>query len=57
METGEFPNIEAAIGRDVREGFARVAAVADDEGRFERGLQVLLDGIELDLKRRGVTAS
>jgi AcrR family transcriptional regulator len=56
METGEFPNIEAAIGRDVREGFARVAAVADDEGRFERGLQVLLDGIELDLKRRGVSA-
>jgi AcrR family transcriptional regulator len=56
MGTGEFPNIEAAIGRDVREGFARVAAVADDEGRFERGLQVLLDGIELDLRRRGVSA-
>jgi AcrR family transcriptional regulator len=52
METGEFPNIEHAIGRDVREGVARVAAIANDEGRFERGLQVLLDGIALDLERR-----
>jgi AcrR family transcriptional regulator len=56
METGAFPNIERAIGRDVREGFARVAAIANDEGRFERGLQILLDGIELDLERRGVSA-
>jgi AcrR family transcriptional regulator len=56
METGEFPNVEATMGRDVREGFARVAATAKDEGRFERGLQVLLDGAELDLKRRGVSA-
>lgn len=31
METGEFPHLEAAIGRDVREGFARVAAMANDE--------------------------
>jgi AcrR family transcriptional regulator len=52
LETGEYPNVEAAIGRDVREGFARVAAVANDEGRFERGLQILLDGVELDLERR-----
>jgi AcrR family transcriptional regulator len=54
METGEYPNVEAAIGGDVRAGFARVAAVANDEGRFERGLQILLDGIALDLERRGV---
>ena len=54
METGEYPTVEAALGGDVREGFARVAAVANDEGRFERGLQILLDGVELDLKRRGV---
>jgi AcrR family transcriptional regulator len=52
METGEYPHVEHAIGRDVRTGFARVAAVANDEERFERGLQILLDGIELDLARR-----
>ena len=52
LETGEFPHIAAAMGRDVRAGFARVAAVANDEGRFERGLQRLLDGIELEVERR-----
>jgi AcrR family transcriptional regulator len=52
METGEYPTVEAAIGGDVRTGFARVAAVANDEGRFERGLQILLDGIALELERR-----
>ena len=52
METGEYPTVEAAIGGNVRQGFARVAAVANDEGRFERGLQILLDGIALDLERR-----
>jgi hypothetical protein len=57
METGEYPTVEAAMGRDVRTGFARVAAIANDESRFERGLQVLLDGIELDLQRRGISAS
>jgi hypothetical protein len=52
LESGEYPTIEAAIGREVREGFARLARVAADPGRFERGLQKLLDGIELDLERR-----
>jgi hypothetical protein len=32
--------------------FRRFAAVASDERRFERGLQILLDGIELELERR-----
>src|SRR5436309_11796576 len=39
IETGEYPHVEAAIGRDVREGFERVARVACDPGRFERGLR------------------
>jgi AcrR family transcriptional regulator len=52
METGDFPNVERALGRDVRQGFGRMAALANDESRFERGLQKLLDGIELDLERR-----
>jgi AcrR family transcriptional regulator len=52
METGEYPTVVAAIGGDVRTAFARIAAMANDQGRFERGLQVLLDGIALDLERR-----
>jgi hypothetical protein len=56
METGEYPHVEAAIGRDMREGFARMAELANDENRFERGLQKLLDGIALDLERRGAAS-
>jgi hypothetical protein len=52
LESGEYPNVEESLGRNVREGFARFAAIARDEGRFERGLQILLDGIALDLERR-----
>jgi AcrR family transcriptional regulator len=53
LGTGEFPHLEAFAGDDPREGFERVAELAGDPGRFERGLQRLLDGIELDLSRRG----
>jgi AcrR family transcriptional regulator len=52
LETGEYPNVEAAIGRDIRQGFARMAALVYDEHRFERGLQKLLNGVALDLERR-----
>jgi len=50
LATGEFPTIAAWAGDDPRAGFARVAAMAADPGRFERGLQSLLDGIELRVK-------
>ena len=35
----------------------RVAKLTTDEQRFERGLQILLDGVELDLERRRRRAS
>jgi len=54
LETGAYPNVQrivdenrAAGGRD-----EDLPAMALDEGRFERGLERLLDGIELELKRR-----
>ena len=52
LKTGDFPHLEALAGDDPRESFARVAEMAGDPGRFERGLQRLLDGIALDLERR-----
>ena len=52
LATGEYPQMAELAGDDVRASFERLAAVGADEGRFERGLQRLLDGIELDLRRR-----
>jgi hypothetical protein len=39
------------VGDDPRAGMARVVVTATDPERFERGLQRLLDGIELELTR------
>ena len=54
LETGAYPNIariaeanRAAGGRD-----EDLAEMALDQGRFERGLDRLLDGVEVELKRR-----
>ena len=52
LETGEFPTLAAWAGDDVRAGFRRVGEMAADPDRFERGLQTLLDGIELRLTAR-----
>ena len=52
LATGEFPHLQALAGDDPRTAFRRFAAVASDEQRFERGLQILLDGIELEIERR-----
>ena len=53
LATGEFPHLQALGGgaTDPREGIARVARLAIDERRFERGLQILLDGIEQHVRR------
>jgi AcrR family transcriptional regulator len=53
LATGEYPRLQAIAGADLREGFARVSELATDPERFERGLQVVLDGIELMLRRAG----
>jgi AcrR family transcriptional regulator len=51
LATGEFPHIEAMAAEDMVGTFRRISAAASDENRFERGLQVLLDGIELTIER------
>jgi AcrR family transcriptional regulator len=52
LASGEFPHLQAITGDDARAGLDRVAAIATDPERFERGLQRLLDGIELELSRQ-----
>lgn len=52
LQTGEFPHLAAFSGDDPRAAFMRAAELGIDERRFERSLQILLDGIELDLERR-----
>ena len=51
LGTGHYPHLEAIAGDDPAAGFARVGHLASDEQRFERGLQRLLDGLELWVKR------
>jgi AcrR family transcriptional regulator len=52
VQTGSFPRVRALMGDDPPHvTWDRVAAIAADEGRFERGLQWLLDGIAMSLER------
>ena len=53
LATGDYPHIAEMAGDDVRATFERIARAFRGEERFERGLQRLLDGIALDLDRRG----
>ena len=52
LESGEFTHLRSLAGDDPRAVFRRFAAVASDEKRFERGLQILLDGFALEIERR-----
>jgi AcrR family transcriptional regulator len=56
LDTGEFPHLKAAAGEDPAAGLARIGHLAADEERFERGLQRLLDGLELWVDARGNSA-
>jgi AcrR family transcriptional regulator len=51
LATGEFPRLQAIAGDNVRAGFERVVELTSDPERFERGLQSVLDGIELMLRK------
>jgi AcrR family transcriptional regulator len=55
LESGDFPHIQELFppGSDRAEVWARFEAIELDEQRFERGLNKLLDGIALELERRG----
>ena len=49
---GRVPHLEAVAGDDPAAAFApRCGSLADDEQRFERGLQRVLDGLELWVER------
>ena len=50
LETGEFPILAKWADGDVRRGFERIGELAADPDRFERGLQTLLDGIDVRLR-------
>jgi AcrR family transcriptional regulator len=51
LGTGDYPHLEAIAGDDPAAGLARVAHLARDEQRFERGLQRVLDGLQLWVDR------
>jgi AcrR family transcriptional regulator len=57
LETGAYPNVRRLVDVN-REAGGRdedLAAMALDEGRFQRGLERLLDGIEVELERKAPT--
>jgi AcrR family transcriptional regulator len=51
FKTGEFPHLEALAGDDLRSSLMRMADKATDDRRFERGLEMLLDGIDIEVKK------
>src|SRR4051812_35737630 len=51
LATGEYPHMAEIVGTgDTAAAFAHMLSVMFDEGRFERGLARLLDGIALDIE-------
>jgi AcrR family transcriptional regulator len=53
IDSGDYPSLKAFVGdADPASAWREVASETFDEDRFERGLQTLLDGVELRLRRR-----
>ncbi len=52
LDTGAYPLIRRFLGPDADAGADRVAAIFLGEGRFERGLDRLLDGVEVRMQRK-----
>jgi AcrR family transcriptional regulator len=54
IESGGYPYLRRALEANRAEGRSdeELARMATDERRFERGLERILDGIEVELKRR-----
>jgi len=50
LVSGEFPRVSELLGDDVDTATKRVADVFFEPGRFERGLERLLDGVEAGLE-------
>ena len=52
LDTGRYPLISRFFGNDATAGVEDVLELINSEGRFERGLKRLLDGIEANLPPR-----
>jgi AcrR family transcriptional regulator len=52
LASGDYPNLRGFIGPDFEAGIERIGSLLSGEGRFERGLDQLLDGVEVGLERR-----
>lgn len=52
LDSGEFPHARELLGEDLDAGVTVVRQVFREQGRFERGLERLLDGIEAGFERR-----
>jgi AcrR family transcriptional regulator len=46
LTAGDYPHLEAVAGDDPAAAFERIGHITNDDERFERGLQRLLDGLE-----------
>jgi AcrR family transcriptional regulator len=53
LDSGDYPRIRELLGSEVDAGIGRLAEIGNREGRFERGLEQLLDGIEARLEGSG----
>lgn len=51
LDSGSYPQVRRFLGADFDVGVERIGELLFGEGRFERGLERLLDGIELGLER------
>jgi AcrR family transcriptional regulator len=53
LSTGEYPHLEALVAEegDVLGVIKRMIALMTDQGRFDRGLERLLDGFALEIER------
>ncbi len=51
IDSGDYPRVEAILGDDADAGIARIMDLLSDDGRFDRGLARLLDGIEANLPK------
>ena len=57
LASGDYPHTERFVGdEEAVTGFMRFVEVAVDPGRFARGLQRLLDGVESELTRGAQTS-
>ena len=53
LDSGDYPCARELLGEDLDAGVAVVRELFREKGRFERGLERLLDGIEAGFAKQG----